>query len=140
MSWELFIIDEEIQKGLSNLSGKMDDLSPLMKEIAGIMMFWLEETFEQQGKPKWEELSSETEKAREKKGYVPIEILKATGNMFNSRSSEFTPDIAIVGLAKEYAIFHQLGTKHMAARPIFDENNPDMLQDIQDKIIEWLKD
>ena len=47
---EIKVDDKEIQQVLKNLISKTENLRPLMKNIAGIMMDSIEENFEQEGR------------------------------------------------------------------------------------------
>jgi phage virion morphogenesis protein len=107
---EIKIDNEEILKALKKLSEKTQNLRPVMRNIAGIMMDSVEENFAQQGRPKWKDLSEVTKKQRRKEGKWPGMILqKSQGGLAQSISSEYGDNYAIVGTNKKYAAIHQFG-------------------------------
>ncbi|KKP40294.1 MAG: prophage MuMc02, virion morphogenesis protein [Candidatus Peregrinibacteria bacterium GW2011_GWC2_33_13] len=107
---EIKVDDKEIQQVLKNLISKTENLRPLMKNIAGIMMDSIEENFEQEGRSeKWEKLSPVTIKKRSKKGYWPGRILQTQGDLAASITSKYDENSAIVGTNKVYASIHQFG-------------------------------
>ena len=102
--------NEEILKALKRLSEKTQNLRPVMRNIAGIMMDSVEENFAQQGRPKWKDLAEVTKKQRRKEGKWPGMILqKSQGGLVDSISSDYGDDYAIVGTNKKYAAIHQFG-------------------------------
>jgi phage virion morphogenesis protein len=107
---EIKVDNAEILKVLKRLSEKTQNLRPVMRNIAGIMMDSVEENFAQQGRPKWKDLSEVTKKLRRKEGKWPGMILqKSQGGLVDSISSEYGDDYAIVGTNKKYAAIHQFG-------------------------------
>ena len=108
---EITVDNTEIVNLLKRLSEKTQNLRPVMKIIAGIMMDSVEENFEQQGRPKWPGLSLATRKQRTKKGYWPGKILQMRGELTASVTSDYGNDHAIVGTNKKYAAIHQFGGK-----------------------------
>lgn len=109
---EIKIDDKEIQKLLKKLISKTENLRPLMRNIAGIMLDSVEENFEKEGRPdKWQGLAKPTIKQRTKKGYWPGRILQVRGELASSITSKFDENSAVVGTNKVYAAIHQLGGK-----------------------------
>ena len=107
---EINIDNKEILKALKKLSEKTQNLRPVMKNIASIMIDSVEENFAQQGRPKWKDLAEVTKKQRKKEGKWPGMILqKSQGGLAQSISSEYGDDYAIVGTNKVYAAIHQFG-------------------------------
>jgi len=106
---EIIIDDKEIKQLLQKLAEKTENLRPLMKNIAGIMMDSIEENFQNEGRPKWEKLSPVTIKLRKKKGYYPGKILQMRGDLADSITSKYDDNSAIVGTNKIYAAIHQFG-------------------------------
>ena len=107
---EIKVDNAEILKALKKLSEKTQNLRPVMRNIAGIMMDSVEENFAQQGRPKWKDLAESTKKQRKKEGKWPGMILqKSQGGLVDSISSEYGDDYAIVGTNKKYAAIHQFG-------------------------------
>jgi phage virion morphogenesis protein len=111
-SIEIKINDKEIQQLLQKLITKTENLRPLMKNIAGIMMDSVEENFEKEGRPeKWQELSETTINQRKKKGYYPCTILTMRGELAASITSKYDDNSAVVGTNKAYSAIHQFGGK-----------------------------
>jgi phage virion morphogenesis protein len=109
---EIKIDDKEIQKYLEKLISKTENLRPLMKNIAGIMLDSIESNFHTEGRPeKWQELSEVTIAARKKKGYYPCKILTMRGELAASITSKYDDNSAVVGTNKVYAAIHQFGGK-----------------------------
>lgn len=107
---EIKVNDKEIQQLLKNLISKTENLRPLMKNIAGIMMDSVEENFEKEGRPdKWASLAKSTIKQRTKKGNWPGRILQVRGELAASITSKYDEDSAVVGTNKVYAAIHQFG-------------------------------
>ena len=107
---EIKIDDKEIQQILKKLISKTENLRPLMKNIAGIMLDSVEENFEKEGRPeKWQELSEVTIKQRKKKGYYPCTILTMRGELAASITSKYDDSSAVVGTNKRYAAIQQFG-------------------------------
>ncbi|MCG6552915.1 MAG: phage virion morphogenesis protein [Candidatus Magnetominusculus sp. LBB02] len=108
------ITNEDIIAKLQALQRRMSDLSPLMAQIAGIMMASVEENFAQEGRPKWAALKPSTLAARAKKGHTGL-ILQDSGNLAKSMVREFGKNYAAVGTndkddeVKKYAAVHQFG-------------------------------
>ena len=107
---EIKIDDREIQRLLKKLTAKSENLRPLMKNIAGIMMDSVEENFDKQGIPdKWTPLAKSTIKQRTKKGYWPGRILQMRGELAASITSKYDDNSTVVGTNKIYAAIHQFG-------------------------------
>lgn len=107
---EIKIDDKEIQQLLKKLISKTENLSPLMKNIAGIMHDSVEENFDKEGRPeKWQELSEVTIKQRKKKGYYPCTILTMRGELAASITSKYYDNSAVIGTNKRYAAIQQFG-------------------------------
>ncbi len=106
---EIKIDDDELNNLLNKLSSKAVNAAPLMKNIAGILEYSVEENFEEEGRPKWDKLSSATIKQRSKKGYWPGKILQMQGELATSITSSYDSNSAAVGTNKVYAAIHQFG-------------------------------
>jgi len=141
---EIKIDNKEIQE-LLKLAGKTENLRPLMKNIAGIMMDSVEENFEQEGRPKWEKLSPVTIKSRTKKGYYPGKILQMRGELAASITSKYDDNSALVGTSKVYAAIHQFGGDagrnkkvEIPARPFLSLSDED-INKIKDETLKYLQ-
>ena len=107
---EIKVDDKEIQQLLKKLISKTENLRPLMKNIAGIMLDSVEENFEKEGRPdKWQGLKKTTIKQRTKKGYWPGRILQVRGELAASITNKSDENSAVVGTNKVYAAIHQFG-------------------------------
>jgi phage virion morphogenesis protein len=107
---EIKVDDKEIQQVLKKLISKTENLCPLMKNIAGIMLDSVEENFEKEGRPdKWQGLAKTTIKQRTKKGYWPGRILQVRGELAASITSKYDENSSVVGTNKVYAAIHQFG-------------------------------
>ncbi len=126
MEIKIVIQQQEVIDALNQLSNKMSDLTPVMREIAGHMRNAVEENFEQEGRPKWDALKQSTILQRTGKGHWPGKILQVSGQLAASISSQYDASSAQVGTNKTYGIFHQLGTSKMSARPFLVLSDDDM--------------
>ena len=107
---EIKIDNKEVEKALLELVSKGENLRPLMKNIAGIMMSVTEDNFKEQGRPdKWKDLSDKTKKIREKKRKWPGQILQVEGMLAASINTQYDDESAIIGSNLAYAAIHQLG-------------------------------
>ena len=144
---EIKIDDKEIQQYLQKIIAKAENLSPLMKNIAGIMMDSVEENFQKEGRPeKWKELSPVTIKQRAKKGYYPGKILQMRGELSASITSKYDDISAVVGTNKVYAAIQQFGGNagrkkqvEIPARPYLKLRESE-LNDINNSVQKYLKE
>lgn len=138
---EITIDNRQVLDALHELARRADDLSPAMREIAGVMADAVEENFEQEGRPKWPDLADSTKAQRAKKEHWPGSVLQVTGQLAASIQRESGRDHAVVGTNKVYAAIHQFGGKagrnHAAdipARPFLmlaDDDEQEVLDVIQ---------
>lgn len=94
---------------LRKIAQKSHDTRPAMVEIAEMMLFSVEENFEQEGRPKWEDLKESTKRARARRGTWPGKILQESRQLLGSLTRRATATEAIVGSNKEYAATQFLG-------------------------------
>jgi len=116
----LQIDSAEVQRKLHEVSAKLNDPTPLMKAIAGILESETEENFQQQGRPHWVPLSPAYEAAKAKrKGTTVLKILQDSGILAGSLSTRYGSDYAEIGSNVPYAAIHQLGgqTRSHTIRP-----------------------
>lgn len=145
---EIKIENAELEQALKLLAEKCEDLTPVMRNIAGILADSAEENFEKEGKRggsnKWQELAKSTIKKRTKKGHYPGRILQVEGNLASSITTQYDSTSAIIGSNLKYARIHQLGgnagrgkkTK-IPARPYLNLTPTDQKQ-IVDEVIKYL--
>jgi phage virion morphogenesis protein len=101
--------DAGVRALLRKLKHRAGDMSPVMRQIAGIMHHAVEENFARQGRPKWQDLAPSTKKARARKGHWPGKILQVKGQLAASISEKHNAKSAVVGTNKKYAAIHQFG-------------------------------
>lgn len=95
------------------LSGKLKNLTPLMRMVAADLKDSVMENFTRQsaaGKP-WAKLKASTIKERKKKGYTGAILQRRGGGegLKGSITAKHTTDSASVGTNKVYAAIHQFG-------------------------------
>lgn len=131
------IHDAEVHQLLRQLEAKMDDMSPVMREIAGILDRAVEENFEREGRPRWPALSPRTIKARERKGHWPGKMLQVSGLTAKSWTAAYAPHAARVGSNYKIAEYQELGTGRIPARAV--RTLPEStVGEIKLKLMEWL--
>lgn len=97
---------------LAKLSDKLENTTPLMKEVAGVLLDAVEENFAQEGRPDWVDLTEHTKESRRKKGKWPGKILQVNqGGLASSITARHSRDEAAAGTNKVYAPTHQFGAK-----------------------------
>jgi phage virion morphogenesis protein len=107
---EIKVEDGEVKGLLNRLSGRMRNMGPVMRAISGIMFDAVEENFEQQGRPKWQDLKESTKKQRAKKGKWPGKILQVSqGGLAAANEPGYNNSSAWVSNNKKYAPTHQFG-------------------------------
>ncbi|MFZ2986595.1 phage virion morphogenesis protein [Ideonella sp.] len=99
---------------LQALHGKLSDLSPLYKILAGVLEDETEANFAAQGRPQWMPLADATKASRLKRnrGSSVLKILQDRGTLAASVSSGYGSDHAEIGAggaAKDYAGAQQFG-------------------------------
>ncbi len=138
--------DKEVRQLLSQLQGKAEDMSPVMRSIAGVMLDAVEENFEKEGRPtKWKPLSPATLAQRKREGKDTGKILQKSGQLAASISTKATSTSAMVGTNKRYAAIQHFGGKAgrglkvtIPARPYMLLTDEDV-EEIKDVILRYLK-
>lgn len=117
------------------------DLTPLMSAIGGVLESSTRERFESKRDPagiSWEQLKPSTLRAKrtaEGRAYGGILIKEEV--MVDSITSHATSQSVAVGVTPHYGVYHQLGTKHIPARPFLGlsvENESNILRKVQEFI------
>jgi phage virion morphogenesis protein len=103
------VLEDTATPGLARLRERTGDLTPLMRQIAGIMDDAVEENFAREGRPRWKDLAPATKKARARKGYWPGAILQQRGELAASITRHITSRSAAVGTNKRYAAIQHFG-------------------------------
>lgn len=134
---EIRIDSAKLTAALKRLAAAGRDLSPAMRQAAGIMHDAIEENFEQEGRPRWKSLAASTLRQRAKEGSTG-KILQRSGNLARSITRQSDATSAVVGTNLIYARIHQLGGKagrghkvEIPARPFLkltDEDEDDIMK------------
>lgn len=103
-----------VLRALRRAADEMGNGRPLMRSIAGIMMRAVEDNFEQEGRPKWQDLHPGTKLSRSIGGTWPGKILQRSGGLASSIQQQFSEREAVVGTNKIYGAIHQFGGKTRA--------------------------
>jgi len=114
---------------LRRAAAQMGNTRPLMGAVAHIMSRAVEDNFEQEGRPKWQDLAPSTKlglqvsgqgwKALRQGGSISVKpwsgkILQRSGGLASSMVERYTGTTAVVGTNKIYAAIHQFGGKTKA--------------------------
>ncbi|MDD5391196.1 MAG: phage virion morphogenesis protein [Gallionellaceae bacterium] len=94
---------------LTELAQRVENASPLMGTISGIMHDEVEENFAQQGRPKWLGLAPSTIKVRTKRGTWPGMMLQVSGQLAASITPSSDARSAKVSTNKKYAAIQHSG-------------------------------
>ncbi len=102
--------DRDVLDALQDLSRRMDDMTPVMRDIAGVMAGATERAFENETDPAtglaWHPLMASTVKMR---GGDAHPLLKRSGQLAGSIVTAHGADFAQIGSNKDYAGTHQFG-------------------------------
>lgn len=136
---ELPEVREHLQTLYRVLNG---DLTRPMTRIADLLENSTRKRFRSKAAPDgslWAGLKPATLRAKTNaKGKTRGGILVDRGDLFRSLTSFANERMAVVGTPQLYAQYHQTGTRHMAARPIFGLSGQDR-QDIRQSLADWLE-
>ena len=136
---ELPEVREHLQTLYRVLNG---DLTRPMTRIADLLENSTRKRFRSKAAPDgslWAGLKPATLRAKTNaKGKTRGGILVDRGDLFRSLTSFANERMAVVGTPQLYAQYHQTGTRHMAARPIFGLSGQDR-QDIRQSLTDWLE-
>ena len=123
---DVTVDDRELRTALNRLQRRAENLSPVMREIAGHLEDSVAESFERQAAPPdgqpWQPLEDATVRDRRRKGYGPEgPILQRSGELANRILSEWDDDSAVAGTNLIYAATHHFGSgddgRNIPARP-----------------------
>ena len=136
---ELPEVREHLQTLYRVLNG---DLTRPMTRIADLLENSTRKRFRSKAAPDgslWAGLKPATLRAKTNaKGKTRGGILVDRGDLFRSLTSFANERMAVVGTPQLYAQYHQTGTRHMAARPIFGLSEQNR-QDIRQRLADWLE-
>lgn len=133
----------EVQEHLQTLYRALNgDLTRPMTRIADLLENSTRKRFHTKTAPDgslWAGLKPATLRAKAKKdGGERGGILVDRGDLYKSLTAFANDKMAVVGTPQIYAVYHQTGTRHMAARPIFGLSEQDR-QDIRQSLADWLE-
>jgi len=107
------IDDEQALRALQRAAAAGRDLSPLMRDIAGVIEDAIERAFQTQSDPEtgepWAPLAESTKKQRS--GSEPFAILQDSSSLVQSIRSDFDASSAEAGVAEIYGVTHQFGAE-----------------------------
>jgi len=107
------IDDEQALRALQRAAESGRDLSPVMRDIAGVIEDAIERAFQTQSDPEtgepWAPLAESTKKKRS--GSEPFAILQDSSSLVQSIGSDFDATSAEAGVAEIYGVTHQFGAE-----------------------------
>ena len=109
---EITIHDQGAQDLLDRLSGRVDDMTPVMGDIGEIVTESSQRNFEEHRAPDgtpWEPLAESTKAAKVKMGRNPDDILIMNRILMGSIHPEAHKDRVEIGTDEVYAAIQQLG-------------------------------
>lgn len=137
----------EVKALLAELAGRMEDMTPAMREVSGVLADEAEQALEAESAPDgtpWQQLAQGTIEERTRLGYWPGRMLQRTGRMATSISTDAGPDFSAVGSNVEYFAIQQLGGRagrgrrsEIPARPVLGVSD-DGAEDILDIVGAYL--
>lgn len=110
------------------LAERSQDLSRAVRDMAVYLKSQTVETFVRgQGrKTSWADLSPRTKKYKVRKKGTAYPMLVFTGRLRNSINISSGRNEAKVFSGVRYGVFHQIGTRHMPARPFLEVTDNDV--------------
>lgn len=115
--------DRSVIAALSELQGKVGDMTPAMNEIGMELEGRISARFETERDPAgqtWKPWAASTVGNYPKTGNK--RILDRTGDMLRSLNHHADRDSVTVGFGQDYAVYHEFGTVHMPRRGLVMEH------------------
>ena len=150
MSVKIAYDDREVREALNRLQSRVDNLEPVMREIAGHLKDSTDEAFASQTAPDgsaWQPLAESTIADRLRSGYWAGPILQRSGDLAGRILADWDEDSAVVGSNQTFdrkgnvlaAAVHHFGTrdKRIPARPFFsvsDEARAAIIASLRDHL------
>jgi phage virion morphogenesis protein len=106
------ITDADLNRVLSNLAGRLRDLTPAMEDIGEYMLRVTRKRFDDEVSPggvKWTPLNPEYAARKAAQGGSLDGILKKSGVLRDTIAYRPSPDSVVIGSNRPYAAIHQLG-------------------------------
>lgn len=122
--------DAAVAAMVARVKARLADLTPLMDAIGAALLTATQQRFEREAGPDgrpWAKLRPRTAAERARAGYVPINILRRTGMLYQSLTYLPSATAVTVGTNNPYAAIHQFGGEiNQAARTqtIYQRFNP----------------
>lgn len=91
----------------------------ITRKIAGVLREEAEQAFENERTPtgeNWVQLNPNYKRQRTKRGYDG-KMLQVSGELVKSLNIDYGDSFAMIGASEFYGQYHQVGTKHIPARP-----------------------
>lgn len=101
---EIKIASDTVTTALARLAQGLGNTAPLMTQLAGVLLFAVEENFAQGGRPAWAGLKPPVAKRRQ-----GGQLLVDSGRLKNSLTVHADATSAVVGTNVKYAAIHQFG-------------------------------
>jgi phage virion morphogenesis protein len=108
MDVKIEITRDEATVALAALVALGEDLTPVMRGLAGVMHDSVEENFRAEGRPRWTPLAPSTLRKRRKSGRG-TKILQDTGRLAGSIAFDWGRDFAVVGTNVVYGPIQHFG-------------------------------
>lgn len=147
--------DRGVQDALNRLQAQVDDLEPVMREIAGHLKDSTDEAFASQSAPDgsaWKPLAESTIADRLRRNYRAGPILERSGDLAGRILADWDDESAVVGSNQTFdksgnvlaAAVHHFGTRdgRVPARPFFavsDEARSAIIRSLLDHLGEPLE-
>ena len=138
----------EVAEFINQLLQRINDLSPVMRQVAGVLEDSAEQSFADERSPDgaaWADLTDYTKADREAAGYWPGQKLQRRGHLASSIVSDFDETAATVGTNVVYAAIQHFGgttspnsmipNKEIPARPFLGISDHD-----EDEILDIVRD
>lgn len=106
---EIRIEVADIDAALAEIERRLEDTTPMMRKVSGVMLDAVKQNFEEEGRPRWVGLAKSTIRDRQRKGYWPGRILQRTSRLASSVVRAFGNGFATVGTNLEYAAIQNFG-------------------------------
>lgn len=137
---KIVVDDADVRVLLGRIAGRVHNMSPIMRVIAGDLHDEVEENFEKEGRPtKWQDLAESTKKQRAKKGKWPGKILQVSaGGLAPSITPGSNVKAAWASSNKAYSAIQNLGGFAGRGRKVFIPPRPFMV--LTDAGLEKIKD
>lgn len=107
---------DEVKAYFDNVKLRMKNLDPPLKQGGILMLRSAETNFRFAGRPTWKPLAQSTLIWKLRNGYSPLPLTRS-GDLRKSITFRVNRKILFVGTSIPYAAVHQLGGRHVPARP-----------------------